>query len=154
MSGRGNIFIKLEKFIGCKYPSFIKSILLRSGFDCEASLLLLNEEKLKKIEVDLAAYPELLKDTVYETKNRNPTSEFNFLFGHRELILNIPETIRNKNREKKEKNTRKNIEKNNLLTERNLDIDVLSEKLITKINNYFQKKKTSHVKLTSHILTF
>lgn len=146
MSGKGSVFVRLEKFIGSKYPSFIKDILLHSGFDCESALLLINEERIKKIELDVAAKPELLNNTVYEEKIRNSNDEFQFLIGHRELILNIPETIR-------QKNTKKSYRTSVTRLETELDIDTLTTSLITKVNNYFEKK-TSLVKLPLNIYHF
>lgn len=137
MPRKGNVFTRLEKLIGCIYPSFLKYVLLRSGFDCESALLLLNEDKINKIELDVAANPELLKNTVYENKN----GEFKFLVGHRELILNIPETIRLAIRQKKEKPSEKNNEETQSDTRSDVDIDDLSEKLIKKIKYVFRKKK-------------
>lgn len=85
-------------------PRFLKNILAQSGFDCESALLLLNEDKIKKNELEVAAnlesYRNLFKKTVYE-KNQNADGEFHFLIGHRELLLSIPESLQQKNARKK-----------------------------------------------------
>lgn len=89
MSRRTPIFSQLEKFTGSKYPAFLKKILINSGFDCESSLLLLNEEVIKNLESEVNLKKELLKNTVYDSKD----GDFKFLIGHRQLLLNIPPTI-------------------------------------------------------------
>lgn len=166
MSRKGNVFVQLEKFIGCKYSIFLKNILSQSGFDCESALLLLNEDKIKKNELEVAAnlesYRNLFKKTVYETryeKNQNADlntdGEFHFLIGHRELLLSIPESLKQKNARKKNNETIINTESSTESL-----IEDLSNKLISKINKYFEEKKLNleinnehiiHVNLTDDI---
>lgn len=66
-------------------------------------------------------------------KERNPTrnpnsefpSEFQFLLGHHGLILNIPNTIRQKKDKKIKKSEKSNVE---------LDVEYLKEKIIENMN--------------------
>lgn len=112
----GSIFSKLESFVGYKYPTFIKDILLNTGFDCEHALKTIDEKTIptieKKIELN---HPHLLNGTIYESK-LDSHLPFEFLIGHRALILEIPSTLEKyltRKIEKKVKNS-KEIEPQNL----------------------------------------
>lgn len=106
----GSIFKKLEKFVGFKYPTFIKEILLNTGFDCEHAIKTIDENTIpiieKKVELD---HPNLLEGTIYEPKLENHLP-FKFLIGHRALILEIPLTLDKYLKKKSEKKPRSEIQ--------------------------------------------
>lgn len=104
----GSIYKKLEVFAGFKYPTFIKDILLNTGFDCEHAMKTIDENTVtiieKKVELD---HTNLLKGTTYEPELENSRENhlpFKFLIGHRALILGIPSTLDKYLKKKSEKN--------------------------------------------------
>lgn len=66
------VWLKIKKHIGYKVPNFLKIILNFAGFDNGSSLLLLNESLIKEIEANLSS-----------------------LIGHRALLIEIPNIIKN-----------------------------------------------------------
>lgn len=133
-------FRKLEKFNECKYPSFIKFVLKFCGFEEESTLLLINEETIKKIEEEVTKNKQLIAKTVYE-KNTQADEEFRFLIGHKDLILNIPKTLKDSVKSKKSK--------------KQLDVEVVADDLLERVNAYLESKnftcevKKEHMQLIS-----
>lgn len=139
------VFKRIEKHIGSKYPNFIKNILEFCGFDNDSTLLLLNEKSIEQIESEVDKNKHLVKDTVYEKKD----GKFNFLIGHKELILNIPNILKTLAEQKKSKKLAKKI-----INQKQLDVEVLADELIERLNKYLKSKnftcevdKSKHIKL-------
>lgn len=124
---KSNVFKRIEKYRNCKFPDFIKEILIQSGYDCESALLTLNEQSFPNIEKEVNKNKNVLKGTVYEEKLND---NFTFLIGHKAIILSIPETL------KKIKNKNKTKTKNP---------EQLKSELINKIEKYIKNKKLNCV---------
>lgn len=95
-----NIFIDLENFCGQKVPECLKFILWKSGYDSVISIKRISEEKITKIEqhiqkkrkVILSQLDDADDTTVIEYKKQEV---FEFLPGHRDILLDLPKTINN-----------------------------------------------------------
>lgn len=133
-------FKRIEKFAKKKYPNFIKNILVKFGFDCEAALELISEEEIeiieKKINDNLDEYKIYLKNSPYETLDETDNGVFKFRLGHRAIILDIRSKLDACN---KEKNTNK-LNKKNSKKIPNLSDKKFIEKLSKKIINYYTNK--------------
>lgn len=132
----GSIFRKLETFVGFKYPSFIKDILLNTGYDCEHAIQTIDEKSISTIEKKIESdHPHLLKGTIYERKPEN-NLPFEFLLGHRALILEIPSTLAKYLKRKSDKKTEKKTKKF-----QEIELENLKVILINKIKNNLKYKK-------------
>lgn len=81
-----NTFWKqFETFHNCKYPDFIKRILNFCGIH-EASFSDFDEKVINDIEKLVNKNKSVLKDSSYSLEE-----EFKFLYGHRLLLIKLPE---------------------------------------------------------------
>lgn len=83
-----DVFERLEKFIGERFPESVIKILKATGYVTENILKLIDESQINKIEGFVRKNRGILKDTSYENRN-----DFEFLPGHRVLLLNLPKEI-------------------------------------------------------------
>lgn len=113
----------------CIIPEFIINILIKTGFDNNISIELINEESIKEIEDFVTENClDLLKDTVYSNEIR-----LKFLPGHRLLLMNLKSNFKEKKR--------------SVATVQNSNVDILSDErkeelkrsLIDKLKNYCKK---------------
>lgn len=94
MSRIGHIFTQIEKSNNCKYPDFIKKILIQTAFDSTAALRTLNKNSIGQIEQFIDEHIECLNETTYlDEIGQLKTKPFKFLPGHESLILNIPKEV-------------------------------------------------------------
>lgn len=144
----GKIFNKLEKFIGFKYPVFIKNILIKTGFDCESAIETLNENSITEIEKLVT--PDLIKNTVYEQSETLGETPFKFLIGHKALILNIPVILKQFIDTKLNIKTEKENQNKDKLRAQLNPVE-LKNSLIHKINISLKKKNINLVYSIEHI---
>lgn len=142
------IFFEIEKHIGEPIPDFIKKILKACGYDHQIAFENFNREEIKEIEdfinEQFKEKPEFLLGTVYEQSEC-----FKFLPGHRAILLSLPEIVKkvkeSKSQKKLNKKTKVNLLVGNngdLITEENsvsFDLEILSKKLIEKLNKFLEK---------------
>lgn len=132
MKRKGIIFAHLEQFKKCKYPVFIKNILIETAFDTAASLRAIKKCTIEVIENFVNDRTDLLKGTSDNSGNLK-NIPFKFLIGHEALILRLPndveEYLLSKNERKKEFPA----------------IDELKKLFITRIKNFTENK---HIELT------
>lgn len=126
---RSNFWCNFEQFIGGKIPDFIKIILIECGFEDEISIGQINESAIEKIEEYVRKNKELLKDIKFENEEN-----FVFLLGHRCLLLELPNKVRDFI-ESKPKRSKKGSNKIN----ENIDEESAKNGLIQKLNNYSEK---------------
>lgn len=86
-----HFWLGFEKYIKNKFPSYIKNILVNSGYDNELSISKLNNESINDIEIFVTANRNLLKNSIYE---KSSEKKFSFLPGHRHLLLDLPNQLR------------------------------------------------------------
>lgn len=88
----GDFWINFEKFVGCEIPPIIKKILKATAYDSVLSLAGMNEEEIKQIEkcIKNRKFNDLFKDSVYAM-----SEEFEFLPGHRKLLLALGKQAEN-----------------------------------------------------------
>lgn len=131
-----HFWLGFEKYIKNKFPSYIKNILVNSGYDNELSISKLNNESINDIEIFVTANRNLLKNSIYE---KSSEKKFSFLPGHRHLLLDLPNQLRDfkNSKQKKEKKTIK-------------DFEVLRSELLIKLNSVPFIKRSS---LTQDSLT-
>lgn len=143
-------FKHIEKVTKVKYPQFIKKILADCGYDSAVSLQTIDEKAIDKIEVEinsnLIIYRDYFENTLYEKKLDN--SEFKFLIGHRAILLDLPNKIKQCNEEKERLKSSSKLNKTNSLanstiTAENLTEKQLIEKLSEKIINFLKNKGIS-----------
>lgn len=151
MSSR-NVFSRLEKFIGSKYPKHIKNLLLHCGFESENALLTINEKSIEEIEQILNQNIDLLKlvlkDTTYIDRNGLLISApFKFLLGHKSLILNIPKTIEEFNENKKKNKSVKEHSES-------INIENLRASLLLRFKSYKGKKNQNFSVTQDHFKKF
>lgn len=103
--------------------------MIECGFEDEISIGQINESAIKKIEEFVRNNKELLKDTKFENKSEN----FEFLLGHRCLLLELPNKVRDfvESNRKRKGSVKINID--------NIDEDFAKNRLIRKLNNYSYK---------------
>ena len=94
-----DIFEKLEGFIGDQLPEIVIKVLKAAGYVTESILKLIKGEEINKIEEHVRKNRIILKGTSYENEDN-----FEFLPGHRVLLLNLPNEI------EKMKNVNKSIQ--------------------------------------------
>lgn len=78
----------LNKNLGIEIPKIIVKILEESGFNCKATLILLNADSIVEIENYVNENRAILVGTNYET-----IFPFKLLPGHRMLLRNIPQYV-------------------------------------------------------------
>lgn len=124
------IFSQLENYKKNKYPTFIKKILIETGYDTAAALKIFEESSIEKIEKFISENPELVKNTVYVDQIGNlKIIPFKFKIGHESLLLSIPKDLKDYLSKKKEE-------------EKVLPaIDELKDSLIKKLKKYCSTKK-------------
>lgn len=94
-------WLDFEKFVNGKIPACIKKILSETGFDTDICLESINSESIKEIENHVNKRKDILKETVYE--NASSSACFEFLPGHKILLLSLPERIKQFKQEKERK---------------------------------------------------
>lgn len=129
------VFKHLEKFTQEKYPKFLKSISIYSGFDSEPALQAITEKEIQQIEEVINEDKDFLKinlkGTNYEKHLEDENFKFKFLIGHKTILLKIPQTLDDYIKQKdKKKTVNRNLNQNEV-------VEILSKKII----NYFTKKK-------------
>lgn len=144
-----NVFNRLEKFNGNKYPKFIKNILIYCGFENEISLSTINEKSIEEIEQNINQNIALLRGTNYiDTNGSLISAPFKFLLGHKSLILNIPKTIEEFTDNKKKKKSVKNAEASGEQS----NIENLRESLLLRLENYRKKKNLKFSVSQDHLI--
>lgn len=133
-----SIFTQLEKLNRSKYPKFIKTILIETAFNTPAALKAINEKSVEHIEKTVSNNLNLLNKTEYvNATGELKTKPFEFLIGHKALILNFPQEI-------KDLQSSNEIEKKNKIE--NLSENDLKALLVLKIINYITNKKITTIK--------
>lgn len=80
-------WINFEKFLGCEIPSTIVGILKKTGYECAASLVGMNEKEIRQIEKFVMNHKlDVLEGSVYA---KSDFGQFEFLPGHRKLLLSL-----------------------------------------------------------------
>lgn len=118
----------MENFYGQKFPSCLKVILTKSGYDNNYAFEAICEDNVVKIENFVNENKHIVKKTVYEK-----SVPFKFLPGHRAIILDLPRKIA----EFKNKQANKQTETSTVSSELNPDREEeLKNLLINKLINY------------------
>lgn len=149
-----HLWNEFEKFLGRKYPQFIKDILEANGLDNSLSFDLINPELVDNLEKFVEDNKSFIQNTPYE----DITSQFRFLIGHRLLILDIPI----KYREFVEyKNNQRLIQKEKLSALKGTDKENASEPseiikhlLLNKLNEFTGKHQLNTEIGSDHIENF
>ncbi|XP_055300800.1 uncharacterized protein LOC129574342 [Sitodiplosis mosellana] len=90
--GLENVIFKLEKYLNVKISADIIKILEFCAFENESSLMSIDNDAIMDIGNYVIENPEILKETSYENVNH-----FKFKPGHRLLIIQLPQLIKNCN---------------------------------------------------------
>lgn len=138
MKPRGLIFTRLEKFFKCKYPFFLKEILIETGFNSSAALRIISESSIETIEQyindNLDQIKHYFAETLYLSENGNfKKSPFKFLIGHKSLILNIKKDLNEYLLKKKTKKTE--------ISSEIPSTEQLKISFKNKVKNYIEQKK-------------
>lgn len=93
-STKKDVWAKLEKLNGEKFPKCVKFLLVKSAYNSFSTLRQLDSDKLIKIESFLNTKKEYIADLdcCYHEHYKGLDS-FEFLPGHKDLILSIPSQI-------------------------------------------------------------
>lgn len=155
----------LENSIGYKYPEEIKTILNICGFDSELSLKEINESTIKSIEEiinrSVAQNTVEIVSALSKSACKDKPLPFEFLLGHKLLILNIPKTIdsikENKTRKSVkslENNLSKELHETENSSENPPSIDELKRSLLLKFAAYAKKSNLKFEIKENHITKF
>lgn len=87
-----NVIYKLKKYLNEKIPADIIKILEFCAFENESSLMSIDNDAIVDIEMYVNENPQILKETSYKNVNK-----FKFKPGHRLLIIQLPQLIKNCN---------------------------------------------------------
>lgn len=98
---------KFEKFEGEKFPAFLKVLLWKCGYDCMISLKELSNAKITELEKyiqnnrnNIFSRDLLDSDTLSDTMSEyRDQAIFEFLPGHRQILLSLRNRIENMQRE-------------------------------------------------------
>lgn len=159
MNRRTHVLWKhFEQSLGFKFPQEIKLILNICGFDSELSLKEINEKTIESIEQTVTENLnsnnlELvsgLKGSVYEGK----PLPFNFLLGHRVLILSIPEKVQLLQKSKSNKRFPIGNASETENVEKNRSVDAYKKALLLKLKNYAKKFSLNFEVKENHIKNF
>lgn len=120
---------KNRKLIQENLPKDLQKIIEEAGFDSESSILLLDSQTIKEIELYANENKHILEGTAYSDFIRNG-KVFKFKPGHKATILNLPKLFQNKTKEKK----RKAGNENKVESEQ-----ILKEKLLKKLVRFAEK---------------
>lgn len=155
---------QFEEFIGCKIPKIIKEILSFCAID---TLVFdeINEQVIKDIEQTVNRNKSILKNSAYDKDG-----DFQFLLGHRILLLSFPkkyqlfcEDLKNKKTSRKQRlaNLKSpEVEVSDLqeTDSENADPEFSPERirnsLVTKINAYTEKNKLKYKIVQNQIKKF
>lgn len=129
-------FGKIEKNIDSKIPKYIKLFLQSTGFDCEFSILSIEESCIKYIESFLQVNRCLLAKTKYEH-----ISPFKFNIADKTAILSLPRLIR----ESKEKAAKKQLEAKKLSIVANFNERELKKELLERVNSVLNRKNIQYL---------
>lgn len=93
-----NELANLEQYIGFEVPMCLKNLLWKSGFDSMFSVKQITEKSLDDIEQCIQVnckkiFP--LLDTNADIHKYDQQTVFKFLPGHRCILLDLPQSIRN-----------------------------------------------------------
>lgn len=130
-----SLWKKLEQFKNTEFPACVKSLLTNAGYDTIMSLTSLDEAKIQQIEVFFNANKYYInKLQCCYSDHYKQLEVFEFLPGHKTLILELSNLIRefqSHNAEKSAENQKKKI----------LSISdyQLKEKLIQKLARFLRK---------------
>lgn len=154
----------LKNNIRYKYPEEIKIILNICGFDSELSLKEINEATIKSIEEQVnQSFAQNNADIVSALSNssyKDKPLPFEFLLGHRLLILSIAKTIDSIKEDKTRKSLGKSLDNlQNEPEESEADhspivIDELKQSLARKFQAYAKKHKLNFEINENHINKF
>lgn len=83
----------LEKFMKGTVPPSLKKILQETGYDSDIAIESINSDSIKTLEKHINDRRCLIKDTVYD-KYIKENEPFEFLPGHKIVLLNLPNRIK------------------------------------------------------------
>lgn len=87
-------WIKIEKFVGEKFPECVKILLQVTGYDRLNSLKKLDAERISEIEAHLDTNREWVNELkCCNSQHYKQLAVFKFLPGHKATILDIPQQI-------------------------------------------------------------
>lgn len=119
-------WLKLEKFNGEKFPECVKNLLVKCAYDTLSSLRHINPDILLKIESFLSAKKDFSADlNCCHHDHYKSLDAFEFLPGHKDLILGIPLQIEQMDDSKKKARGKKS-----------LSDDELRDNLVMHLMNY------------------
>lgn len=98
---------EFEKFSNCKYPKVIKDIFKLCAID-QATFIDITESTIEDIEKIVNKNKSVLKKSCYNSIFEKD-EEFKFLFGHRLLLITLPEKYKSFFDDKKEKKNAKKL---------------------------------------------
>lgn len=127
------LYTKLARALDSKIPVTLEKNLIASSFDSEASILGINSEIIKELELFVSQNKNILENTEYSHVLNN-NSTFKFKPGHKSVLNLLPKCLRDynlKNSGKKQQN------KQSANAER--DEEQLKELLIKKLLNFCTK---------------
>lgn len=126
-----NVFTKIERILGQKFPKDIKKFLLSAGYDTASIISIITTEDIKIIENFVNSDLSILNDTTYKVPENG--SQFKLKPGHKQFITKLPQIIK---------------DYKNSLTKRGEfpSEKQLKEKLIKKVENFLSK-----ISITVHL---
>lgn len=105
--------------------------MIKSGYNHEFALETFKDDDIKKVEKFINQNKHFLKKTVYEN-----IPEFEFLPGHRAVLLDIPNKIKQYNKSKEEKAEEKKKQAEEEIAVKTAE---LKKSLVKKVKNYTDK---------------
>lgn len=141
-----NIYSKLEKVYGGKFPQCVKKILTFSGFDTFPSLRQIDENVLHDIELFIDNNPSIKNSIDCCGKELYQSMEnFKFLPGHKTIILNLPKYVadfeQHNSKDKKSKSIDSPSRAGRTAKILETSDQDMKKQLILNLVNYFLKQK-------------
>lgn len=135
---KSELFKKIEKIIGEKFPAGLDKIIESAGFDTERSIYGLNSEEIKNIETYVNENKTTSQHTGYEQLVNQSGTNFKFKPGHVNFLKGLPESLRTykekKELKKKDTQNEKTV-KSKVGT--SIDDEILKNELLRKVVNFF-----------------
>lgn len=127
---------KLEKFNGEKFPQCVKMLLEKAAYDRLCSLKAIDAAKIVDIEAYLSEHRlSWINDlTCCQSEDYKKQASFQFLPGHKAIVLNIPEQIKQMNGVQKVA-----ANKERTVTNKDRTDDELKDKLISNLMMFMEK---------------